>query len=380
MATACSGRCVKWIEMYFQDCVCNLSSGLSFGLGLVSLFCWAFAEIPQIITNFQTKSGHGVSLGLLLTWVVGDVFNLVGCLLEPATLPTQFYTALLYTVITVVLVIQTIYYDYFIRWWKNRGYDSTSEVDEERKPLNPERDYSTMPISTNASSATSPQMDVHYTSARSLANSGSSPYGGASYLRTARSGPSDFGAALHDSSEEEDEHDYRPIRTKPKTIVSHSVGYGTFVIGSAGLPFKAKALMERQMNFYGKNIIQREIMNCLIANSYGMIFGWIMAAIYMGGRLPQIYLNIKRGNVEGLNPLMFVFALTANATYVGSILVRSVEWDRLKANAPWLLDAIVCVLLDLLIIIQFAYYKLRWRRIDNYRVEYESLNEKKLLV
>ena len=28
------------------------------------------------------------------------------------------------------------------------------------------------------------------------------------------------------------------------------------------------------------------------ANPYGILLGWIMAAIYMGGRLPQIYLNV----------------------------------------------------------------------------------------
>lgn len=46
---------------------------------------------------------------------------------------------------------------------------------------------------------------------------------------------------------------------------------------------------------------------------------------------------------------MFIFALVANATYVGSILVRTTEWDSIKANLPWLLDAIVCVLLDLFV-------------------------------
>lgn len=88
----------------------------------------------------------------------------------------------------------------------------------------------------------------------------------------------------------------------------------------------------------------------------GEVFGWIMAAIYMGGRLPQIWLNIQRGTVEGLNPLMFVFALVGNATYVGSILVRSMDWQQLKPNLAWLVDAAVCVVLDLFILGQFVYY------------------------
>jgi uncharacterized protein with PQ loop repeat len=86
--------CVRWVEIYFDDCLCNLNDDVSFALGIASLLCWGVAEIPQVITNFRTKSSNGVSLSFLLAWVAGDIFNLVGCLLEPATLPTQFYTAL----------------------------------------------------------------------------------------------------------------------------------------------------------------------------------------------------------------------------------------------------------------------------------------------
>ncbi|XP_058086063.1 uncharacterized protein LOC131233389 isoform X2 [Magnolia sinica] len=77
--------CIRWVERYFNDCLCNLSDEISFGFGLISLLCWAVAEIPQIITNFHSKSSNGVSLAFLMTWVVGDIFNLVGCLLEPVT-------------------------------------------------------------------------------------------------------------------------------------------------------------------------------------------------------------------------------------------------------------------------------------------------------
>lgn len=95
------------------------------------------------------------------------------------------------------------------------------------------------------------------------------------------------------------------------------------------------------------------------AGPWGEVFGWCMAAIYMGGRLPQIMLNMKRGTVEGLNPLMFIFALVGNLTYVSSILVRTVEWKLIKPNMPWLVDAGVCVVLDVFIICQFVYYASR---------------------
>lgn len=66
--------CIGWADKYFKDCLCNVKDELSFGFGLVSLVCWGVAEIPQIITNFRTKSGHGISLLFLLTWIAGFVF------------------------------------------------------------------------------------------------------------------------------------------------------------------------------------------------------------------------------------------------------------------------------------------------------------------
>lgn len=62
---------VSWVNLYFKDCLCNVRDEFSFVFGLISLICWAVAEIPQIITNFRTKSSHGVSLLFLLGWVLG---------------------------------------------------------------------------------------------------------------------------------------------------------------------------------------------------------------------------------------------------------------------------------------------------------------------
>lgn len=309
---------------------------------------------------------------------------MVGCLFEPVTLPTQLYTALLYTIATVILVVQTIYYDYFTSWWKNRDrLGQNLQVDQEREALNPKLGDETKPIptptthTTISSARASPRIDMYYRSARSLASSGTPPFGRSSYsfLGPARSGPA--GGALRDSSDEDDDEVEAVAAShrssaKPSRIASRSVGYGTFIAGSASLPYQSKALREAHLVYSGKRLLEETRINSSNINKYGVVLGWIMAAIYMGGRLPQIYLNIKRGSVEGLNPLMFLFALIANATYVGSILVRSTEWTRIKDNLPWLLDAVVCVLLDLLIILQYAYYKFKHRRMDIEDEDYEE--------
>ncbi|KAF3968732.1 hypothetical protein CMV_007422 [Castanea mollissima] len=343
--------CVRWVEKYFKDCLCNVKDDFSFGFGLISLVCWGVAEIPQIITNFQTKTGHGVSLAFLLTWVVGDIFNLVGCLLEPATLPTQYYTALLYTVSTLVLVFQCVYYDYIRRWSKYRQINSKHEAEDKKKPLRPDKsDDSSIPI-PRASPKTTTQREYYYTSARSLAGSGTPPF--RTYLRVAKSGPSTM--ALNSDSSSEDEA--APTASKSSASqprpIPRSVGYGTFLATSLNLPLKSNGLIQAYVGLTGRKLLHEQGAESVLGQS----LGWLMAAIYMGGRLPQIWLNIKRGNVEGLNPLMFIFALVANVTYVASILVRTTEWDKIKANMPWLLDAIVCVALDLFIILQYIYYR-----------------------
>ncbi|XP_057973905.1 seven transmembrane protein 1-like isoform X2 [Malania oleifera] len=346
------GDCVEWVEMYFKDCVCNFRDSVSFGCGVMSLVCWGVAEIPQIITNFRTKSGHGVSLFFLLTWVVGDVFNLVGCVLEPATLPTQFYTALLYTVTTVVLVVQCVYYDHIRQWWKRpsniiEANNNMEEDDSDAAKLklldDPSEPTTRVPLEMPR------QRDFYYTSARSLAGSDTPPFQ-YSCLRVARSGP----AALQlnrDDSDDEDDPSPLPPSSPTKSIISqppkipHSVGCGAFLATSANLILQGKSMMTTSSK---RTLLQHE--HDFNRNALGQWLGWLMAVIYVGGRFPQIWLN-------GLNPLMFIFALTANVTYVGSILVRSTEWEKIEANMPWLLDAIVCVALDFFIIFQYIHYK-----------------------
>ncbi|XP_045814868.1 seven transmembrane protein 1-like [Trifolium pratense] len=344
--------CVGWVQNYFSDCLCNINDEISFAFGFISLICWGVAEIPQIITNFRAKSSHGVSLVFLLTWVAGDIFNLVGCLLEPATLPTQYYTALLYTITTIVLVLQSFYYDYIYKWCKRRQKIKPEETyEEEKKPLKPKQGIyeSGIPIRSGKHRVI-PRPEYYYGSARSLAGNVTPP--SRSYMRVAKSGPSAMG--LNEDSSSSDDEAHSVPATQPRQIPRSAGAYGTFLAASINLPMQGNALKVGYMRLSGRKLLSQEHVT---HSALGQWLGWLMAAIYTGGRIPQIWLNIKRGSVEGLNPFMFIFALIANSAYVGSILVRTTEWESIKANMPWLLDAIVCVALDLFIILQYINYR-----------------------
>ncbi|KAL3813547.1 hypothetical protein ACJIZ3_014815 [Penstemon smallii] len=182
-----------------------------------------------------------------------------------------------------------------------------------------------------------------------------------SYLWPIKSGPSAVG--IENDSSSEDEANLIPPKnsvTKYKHI-PRSAGYGAFLATAINLPRKTNAMI--YVGLTGRKLLQEHGTS---ESAFGEWLGWMMAAIYMGGRLPQIWLNIKRGSVEGLNPFMFIFALVANVAYVASILVRSIAWEKIKANMPWLLDAAGCVMLDIFIILQYVYYRyFRERRCRN---------------
>ncbi|KAF5736073.1 vacuolar amino acid transporter YPQ1 isoform X1 [Tripterygium wilfordii] len=306
--------CVGWVEKYFKDCLCNTKDKYSFGFGVMSLVCWGVAEIPQIITNFNTKSSHGVSLTFLLTWVAGDAFNLVGCLLEPATVSIWFllklHTLSLYTISTLVLALQGLYYDHVYRWCKRKRMDTVDQQDgDEKRPLRSKTADSGIPIPRGPPKPT-PRREFYYTSARSLAGSGTPPF--RTYLRVAKSGPPAM-EVDSDSSSEDETTTTTPAPTN-RTVsqarsIPRSVGYGTFFATSLNLPFQSKGLSEAYMGFTGRRLLLHEGAGGMEHSAFGQWLGWLMAAIYMGGRIPQILLN-------GLNPLMFIFALLANLSYV----------------------------------------------------------------
>ncbi|XP_023732847.2 uncharacterized protein LOC111880658 [Lactuca sativa] len=229
------------------------------------------------------------------------------------------------------------------------------------KKCHPSVEEAKKPLITNSQShairaSPSQRRDYYYMSARSLVGSSTPPNKG--YLWTTRSGPaSSMGMAA--AADEDDDHSSKdessleiPAKTtsQPRSI-PRSVGYGAFLVTSLNFPSRTKGLMQVYAH---RKLLQDGGGSQAV---YGQWLGWMMAAIYMGGRIPQIALNIKRRSVEGLNPLMFIFALIANATYVGSILARSREWEKIKANMPWLPDAAVCVALDAFIIMQYVYYR-----------------------
>ncbi|KAG2405474.1 uncharacterized protein HKW66_Vig0047290 [Vigna angularis] len=330
----------------------------SFFLGLISVIVWVVAEIPQIITNYRTKSTEGLSLTFLVTWIIGDVFNLLGCLLEPATL---------YTIITLALGLQTIYYGHIypqlkyrrqLKHSKHDQVESFTKTGQGEKAADAEQSIKFENSNRNASPSSPiplpafPQRigtgrELFYRSARYLSKSHTPTAGSILAQRMGSTTSLDsiqeglLGSTIATQS--------APASRMKSTLCL--VSTLTF-LGAINL----LQPLSTNINHMGSNPRQQFVIHVgrklfqvgddqLLktdvsgSSSIGTFLGWAMTFVYLSGRLPQICLNIRRGHVEGLNPLMFMFAVLGNSTYVASILVISLDWSKIKPNLPWLVDA-----------------------------------------
>nr|XP_043615679.1 seven transmembrane protein 1-like [Erigeron canadensis] len=306
-------HCSQWAKNYMKYCPCARKDWISLILGLLSVVSWGVAEVPQIITNYKEKSSEGLAVGLLLTWILGDLFNVFGCLLEPATLPTQYYTAVLYLVTTLALASQAAYYGY------------TSKRQAHKRIIIQNHD--------NAQEAL-------------------------------------IGRQFPPASET------KTMLCVVFTMTIFLCTYNIQVEKSSYLSLNSKTQHNGIVIQVGRKLLQAsgsllEGSDGIRSIGIGTFLGWGMATIYIGGRLPQIFLNIRRGNVQGLNPLMFIFALVGNSAYVYSILVSSMEWSKINPNLPWVVEATGCVMLDTFILIQFVYF--RHRKDKGLDIKHEDL-------
>ncbi|KAF9535260.1 PQ loop repeat-domain-containing protein [Crepidotus variabilis] len=78
-------------------------------LGFTSIGCWLGAQFPQVIENIRRQSCEGLALPFLANWLLGDISNLVGCLLTDQ-LPFQTWLATYFVAVDLVLVVQYFYY------------------------------------------------------------------------------------------------------------------------------------------------------------------------------------------------------------------------------------------------------------------------------
>ena len=312
---------------------------------------------PQVVENFRRRSADGLSLLFLIVWLLGDVFNILGAVLQ-GVLPTMTILAVYYTFADIVLLGQCFYY----RGWRlsdllregNTNAVEEEEDDEERRPtahLTPADADRRRPSNGSLGSfhehlrsanpaRLSPAMPIVPTKATDIPIS----------LSLKKS--SIFLACIYNAS---------------ALILVCAAG----VLGwwlTAGIPHSQTSHESRPST--ENTPLHFDIL--------GQVFGYLCAILYLGSRIPQLLLNWRRKSTEGVSMLFFLFACVGNLTYVLSIFAYEPSCARIATfsdtgcnygdygreygryillNTSWLIGSGGTLLLDLMIFGQFWIYR-----------------------
>lgn len=339
-AFSCKSDAVFWIEHIFGDCVYDTQDLISFILGMLSIACWVIVGFPQIIENYQQQDGESLSVLFLVIWLIGDVFNMIGCVMANQ-LPTQLYVGIWYTLMDIVLLIQLYYYR-----WKNRNRTKVHELDSTTTLLNSEEEGGVsassrpLPISRQSSGGFSLSIDFS---------------GPRSFDRRPRSISPALNISVQPAS-------YIPIQqSQPASIPSsnyHSISLYVIPLFLLGTCFQLLSTVRPDdRHFQTRTLLSFSLTSRTTIQLIGTIQGWLSSVLYVASRLPQLIKNYQRKSTEGLSAFMFVFCVLGNLTYGLSIIIRSLNLGYLYNKLPWLVGSLGTLLFDFLIFLQFFYYK-----------------------
>ncbi|KAL4750750.1 hypothetical protein BDW72DRAFT_108548 [Aspergillus terricola var. indicus] len=295
------------------------ASGL---LGSISLTCWIFLLVPQLIENYRNGNAEAISLLFLFVWFVGDITNLAGSAWA-GLVPVVVAIAVYFCLADGVLISQCLYY-------RARNshvaaahvYESSSATPEPTTPLLGRR-YSDALLDGDSSQR----------------RRGSRP----SY--SAVNGP---------------QQGQLPDDTLAKLVEEDRIGHGAFVknissvlaicvIGMAGWTVAWQTGVWRPAPLEGGS-------GGVDMAPGAQVLGYISAVCYLGARLPQIYKNYCDKSCEGLSLLFFILSLMGNLTYGAGILCHSTERNYFLTNLPWLIGSLGTMVEDVIIFAQFRLY------------------------
>ncbi|KAL2752699.1 hypothetical protein ACRALDRAFT_1083342 [Sodiomyces alcalophilus JCM 7366] len=292
--------------------------------GSISIACWVVVFSPQILENFRRGNADGLSLQFIVVWLVGDVFNILGAVMQ-GVLPTMIILAIYYTIADIVLLLQCFYY---------RGFTLKDEV---VRPAPKPRSKRVRPANERTS-----LLDRSVVHERRNSNW--------SHLSPAV-------PLLNEP----------PATPPPPPTATQAIFWNTVAIL---MVCAAGVLGWFLSRCYGPGDGgKHEKDGVLTFDRWGQIFGWMCAVLYLGSRLPQLLLNYRRKSTEGVSMLFFLFACLGNLTYVMSIFAYDPRCENgvcapgrgygryILVNLSWLAGSMGTLLLDMGIFVQYFLYK-----------------------
>ncbi|KAL5365553.1 PQ loop repeat-domain-containing protein [Aspergillus floccosus] len=292
------------------------ASGL---LGSISLTCWIFLLVPQLIENYRNGNAEAISLLFLFVWFVGDVTNLVGGLWA-GLVPVIVAIAVYFCIADGVLIGQCLYY---------KARNARLEALRRRRRSSTETPDPSTPLLGRRFSDTLPEAV-----ARRRASVSSQRRGGDGGARQA----DDTLAKIVEENE----------AGQQAWVKNLSSVLAICVIGMAGWTIAWQSGVWKPA--------PREQNGGVDMAAGAQVVGYFSALCYLGARLPQIYKNYCDKSCEGLSLLFFILSLMGNLTYGAGILCHSTEKNYIVTNTPWLIGSLGTMVEDVIIFVQFRLY------------------------
>lgn len=309
--------------------------------GSISIACWIIVFAPQIYQNFARHSAEGLSLLFVVLWLLGDVFNVIGAILQ-GVLPTMTILAIYYTLADIVLFWQCLHYGH-----GNKKVDPIHL--SPANPLNSEIEPLLESVVSNEhhhhhhhhhegfdpESASEVVMESGNTTNEHLTTY-SDINGSTGNTESNGDNSDEYSSCSSESVSFEGDLTYNLIMVSLVIIA----GLGGWYFGGSGSDSNVPPKNDADWDF----------------NPLAQIFGWLCAALYLGSRVPQILLNFERKSCDGISFLFFLFACLGNITYVVSILAVCTGKRYLLVNSSWLIGSFGTLFEDFIIFCQFFLY------------------------
>ncbi|KAI9047375.1 hypothetical protein LZ554_008821 [Drepanopeziza brunnea f. sp. 'monogermtubi'] len=324
----------------------NLSiTAISGILGSISIACWIVVFSPQIVENFRRGSADGLSLQFIIVWLAGDVFNILGAVLQ-GVLPTMLVLAIYYTIADIVLLLQCFYY---------RGFTWKDEV------VSPKLQDGTATRNGNLGEPNEQTGLLASSSDRDR--------------DVERRASSISASHLSPAVPLLDEHNPPPVKKVTSSLQAALFNtIAVLMVVAAGVLGWYISNRSHISDAPPPHTPKHPHPEPLILNLWGQIFGYFCAVLYLGSRVPQLLLNYRRRSTEGVSMLFFLFACIGNLTYVLSIFAYEPhctgafgkcaggEASRIYGryiliNASWLAGSLGTLFLDAAIFAQFFIYR-----------------------
>lgn len=361
-------------------------------LGSISLACWLFLLVPQVIENYRNQSAEAISLAFIVVWFLGDLANLFGAL-GAGLVPTIVAIAVYFCLSDGVLLGQILYYGIRNKRREGRGLlESVKGTVTENETGNrrfsdlgsDERGRETVETENALEREESAQEDepllsrkhsrggsygaytipgsadpkvVRQEIERRRSNSGSD--GSRTKPRRKSSTAAAFSAQQEPLAKIFEEPD--AVRPDRGTLAAQVLKKLLFVLGVVGIGTLGWLIAYKTGTWKPTppepSKSSAHATDSLTSPMGAQLLGYISAVLYLTARLPQIYKNYREQSCEGLSILFFVLSLLGNGTYGAGILAHSTEHDYVMKNIPWLIGSLGTMVEDVVVFWQFRLYR-----------------------